>query len=365
VPPIRLFDAQRLQAPHAAAIHGAIDSVLASGRYVLGAAVAAFERDFAAYCGVGHAIGVGNGSDALELALRALGIGGGDRVVTVANAGGYASGAIRACGAQPDYVDIDAGTLLVDVQALESRLVARPAAVIVTHLYGRLAPIDAIVDRCNAFGVPLVEDCAQAHGAMRRGRRAGSFGAIGCFSFYPTKNLGALGDGGALVTDDAELAERIRALRQYGWREKYRVELAGGRNSRLDELQAAVLCVKLPTLDADNALRRDIARRYLTAIQHDEIVIPAGRGGADDVAHLFVLRCARRDQLRAHLARCGIDTDVHYPLPDHCQPAWREAIALSLPHTEATASEVLSVPCHSALSDAEVVKVIEAINDFR
>lgn len=363
--PIRLFDAVRVQQPCLPALRAALDAVLVSGRYVLGDAVAAFESEFAAWCGVGHAIGVGNGSDALELALRAVGIGSGDRVVTVANAGGYSTSAILACGGVPRYVDIDPDTLLVDTRSLSAALAERPAALIVTHLYGQLAPITRIVSVCAALGVTVIEDCAQAHGAARGGSRAGSFGRIGCFSFYPTKNLGALGDGGALVTDDAELAGRLRALRQYGWTRKYFSELGHGRNSRLDELQAALLRVKLPLLDDDNQRRREIVRRYDAAIHNAHLWPLLGRGGGDDVGHLYVVRCARRDALRAHLAALGIDSDVHYPLPDHRQPAWRSAKPPALPATEAAAAEVLSIPCHPALDDEEVTRVIDAVNAFR
>jgi dTDP-4-amino-4,6-dideoxygalactose transaminase len=365
VQPVRLFDAARVQQPYRAAIDAAIAAVLDSGRYVLGPAVADFEQRFAQYCGVSHAIGVGNGSDALELALRALGVGSGSTVVTVANAGGYARTAIRACGAIARYVEIDADTLLIDPVALASALAERPSAVIVTHLYGRLAAIERVVADCASTGVPLIEDCAQAHGALRAARRAGSFGAIGCFSFYPTKNLGALGDGGALVSNDQHLAGRIRALRQYGWSDKYRVDLDGGRNSRLDELQAAILGAKLARLDADNQRRRSVAVAYDEGIGNPEVRLLARRGADDDVVHLYPVRCPRRDALRAHLAARAIDSEVHYPIPDHWQPAWRETAPPSLPVTEAAAREVLSLPCHPALTNEEVARVIDAVNAFR
>lgn len=363
--PVRLFDAARVLQPYRAAIDAAIAAVLDSGQFVLGPVVADFEARFAQYCGVAHAIGVGNGSDALELALRALGVGAGSSVATVANAGGYATQAIRACGGVPVYVDIDPDTLLVDCSALSAVLAKRPAALIVTHLYGQLAPITRIVAECAALGVRVVEDCAQSHGAARGGRRAGSFGRIGCFSFYPTKNLGAFGDGGALVTNDAELAARLRALRQYGWTRKYVNQLAHGRNSRLDELQAALLRVKLPMLDDDNQRRREIVRRYDARIRHPELWPLLGRGGGDDVGHLYVVRCARREALRLHLAALEIDSEVHYPQPDHWQPAWRAAQPPALPATEAAAAEVLSLPCHPALTNEEIERVIDAVNSFR
>lgn len=360
MPPIRCFDAARVLAPQRAAIDAAIAAVLDSGRFILGGALERFERAFADYCGVAHCVGVASGSDALELALRALGVVAGDAVVTVANAGGYASHAIRACGARPLYAEIDPATLLLDPAALPPLLARRPRALVLTHLYGRLAAVETIAAACAAHGVALVEDCAQAHGAQREGRRAGSFGAIGCFSFYPTKNLGALGDGGALVCDDPALAERLRALRQYGWGSKYRVDLAGGRNSRLDELQAAILAVRLGTLDADNARRRMIVRRYDAALAGSATQILAGRGGDDDVGHLYVLRSRDREALRAHLASAGIDSEIHYPIPDHRQPAWSDP-DLVLEHSERACAEVLSLPCHPALADAEIGQVIDAL----
>lgn len=359
---VRLFDAARVQAPYLTAIRSAMATVLDSSRYILGPAVAQFEQEFAAYCGSSFAIGVANGSDALELALRAVGVGSGSRVVTVANAGGYASTAISACGAQPVYAEIDNQRLLLDVHALAPLLQTRPQALVLTHLYGQMADVETVSGLCAEHGVALIEDCAQAHGAERGGRRAGSFGAIGCFSFYPTKNLGAIGDGGALVTSDADIARRLLALRQYGWASKYHVELAHGRNSRLDELQAAILSAKLPGLDSDNTRRREIARRYGASIRHRDLGVPADRGGSDDVVHLYVIRCARREALRAHLSAHGIDSDVHYPVPDHRQPAWEQS--LLLPVSEQAAREVLSLPCHPALSDEEVQRVVDALNGF-
>lgn len=346
----------------AAALDATARRVIAGGWYVLGPELDGFEREFAAYCGLAHAIGVASGSDALELALRALGLGPGAVVVTVANAGFYATAAILAVGATPRYVDVAAETGLLDPAALGPLLAAGPvAALIVPHLYGRLAPMAEILALCRPRRVAVIEDCAQAHGAQRDGRRAGAFGAVGCFSFYPTKNLGALGDGGALVTDDPALAGRLRALRQYGWGDKYHVELPGGRNSRLDEMQAAFLRVGLPALDGWNRRRRAIADRYRAGLRHPRVVCPPP-GGADDVAHLFVLRCAGRDALAAHLAARGIGCAVHYPVPDHRQPGWRAAGAGTLPVTERRAAEILSLPCYPELEDDEVAAVIDAVN---
>ena len=342
-----------------AALRTATERVLDSRRFVLGDEVAAFEREFAAFCGVAECVGVANGTDALELALRAVGVEPGDRVATVANAGYYASAAIAAIGAVPAYVDVDERTLSMAVAALDPVL-ASVRAVVVTHLYGRLADVEAIVAAAGAHGVPVVEDCAHAHGAHRKGRRAGAFGAVGCFSFYPTKNLGALGDAGAVVTGDSAVAARIRSLRQYGWREKYEVVLAGGRNSRLDELQAAVLRAKLPWLERWNAARVAIARRYREAFAGLPLGVP-DLGDGDYVAHLFVVRSRHRDALRAHLAAAGVGTDVHYPRPDHLQPALAHVAHSRLPVTEAACGEVLTLPCFPGMRDDEIGRVSEAV----
>jgi len=339
--------------------------VIASGHYVLGPGVRAFEQAFAAWCGVAEAVGVANGTDALELALKAVGVGPGDRVAVAPNAAMYGTSAVLACGAEPMFVDVDAEGR-IDLETLLATVAREglPKAVIVTHLYGRLAAIEAIVDWAATQGVAVVEDCAQAHGASRGGRRAGSFGDIAAFSFYPTKNLGALGDGGAVLSRRSELAERVRQLRQYGWAAKYRNALAGGRNSRLDELQAAFLYAMLPHLDDWNARRRAIARRYRQGIRHSTLRLPAPSGD-DDVAHLFVLRCARRDALAAHLRASGVQTDIHYPLPDHRQACFAGRFdALHLPGAEREAREVLSLPCFPELTDVEVDAVITACNTF-
>jgi len=346
------------------ALAAAALGVLRSGWFVLGDALAQFESAFAAYCGTAECVGMGNGTDAIELALRALGVVSGDRVACVANAGFYASTAVLAIGAQPQFIDIDPVTLLLDVGQAREAVRMRPKALVVTHLFGRLAPIEALLPLAAQFGVPVVEDCAQAHGAERHATRAGAFGAIGCFSFYPTKNLGALGDGGACVTSDPSLAKRLRALRQYGWAGKYRIETAGGRNSRLDELQAALLRVRLPRLDAANGRRREIAARYAARIRQPAVTLPRP-AGIDDVVHLFVLRSGCRDRLAEHLRAHGIGCDVHYPVPDHRQPAYREHFAsVVLPQTERACAEVLSLPCFPELGVAEIDEVADVMNAF-
>lgn len=340
------------------ALREAAGRVISSNRYVLGPEVESFEREFAAHCGSTHCVGVANGTDALELALRALGISRGDKVVTVANAGYYTSAALRAIGAQPSYVDVN--EYLVMAPAGLEHALQGARAVVMTHLYGRLAPVDEIVARARAAKVPVVEDCAQAHGAIRGGKHAGTFGTLGCFSFYPTKNLGALGDGGAVISSDADLASRLRSLRQYGWGDKYHVDRGDGRNSRLDEMQAAFLRAKLPHLSVWNAARVAIARRYRRGLADLPVEVPDWRDG-EYVAHLFVIRCGDRDALRAHLAAEGIGSDVHYPVPDYAQPA---ESGLAHPHlavTEAACREILTLPCFPGMTDAEVDRVVVAI----
>lgn len=355
----------RLDPSTATTALGAMERTIAGGRLILGPEVEAFERNFAAYCGVAHAVGVGNGTDALELALRALGVAAGDRVVLAANAGGYGSIALRAIGAEPQYADINPHCQTLAVAALATALATRPRALLVTHLYGRLADIEAIVALADHHGVPVIEDCAQAHGAARGGKHAGSFGRLGCFSFYPTKNLGALGDGGAVVTADPQLAERLRALRQYGWTAKYRVTHAGGRNSRLDELQAAILNDRLPGLDADNHRRREIAERYRQAFTGLPMLLPAPAGN-DYVAHLYVVRLAERDRFRTYLGGLGIASEIHYPIPDHRQPTATAADSPipDLPETERACASVVSLPCFPGLRNDEIGRVINAVRRY-
>ena len=343
------------------ALSDCVKRVLASGWYILGAECAGFESEFAAYCGTANCITVANGTDALELALRALGIGPGDRVATVANAGGYSTTAIRAAGAEPLYIDIDPDTMNMSAVDLAARLTPAVRAVIATHLYGRMAPLPALLAVTSRAAVPLVEDCAQAHGAAIGGRKAGSWGALACFSFYPTKNLGALGDGGAITTQDPELARRVKSLRQYGWSGKYRCA-EYGRNSRMDEMQAAILRAKLPHLDGWNARRRQIASMYSAALAGQSVQCPRDFGETY-VAHLYVVRSRERDRVRAALQACGIATDIHYPVPDHLQRAARGSVAATaqLPVTARAALEILTLPCYAELQDDEVSAVVDAL----
>ena len=345
-------------------IEEVVRNVIQSGWYVLGPNVSGFEEEFAAYCGVRHAIGVGNGTDALELALRALSV---ERkeVVTTANAGMYATSAILAVGAKPVFSDIEPISMTMSPTALEQCITPNTAAVIVTHLYGLAAEMDQLLLVAERKRIPVIEDCAQAHGASRGGRKVGSFGTVGCFSFYPTKNLGALGDGGALTTNNDAIAESMRQLRQYGWRSKYQAQRPYGRNSRLDELQAAILRVKLPHLDGWNDRRRWIMRQYRSAIG------AAGRiadvSGLDHVAHLCVVRTSHRDELRNYLASNRVSTDIHYPIPDHRQAALAGIMAhreVSLPHTETASAEILTLPCFPEMTDQEITQVCSALGKF-
>jgi dTDP-4-amino-4,6-dideoxygalactose transaminase len=286
-------------------------------------------------------------------------------VATVANAGGYSTTAIRAIGAEPLYIDIDPATMNMSAADLAARLTPAVGAVIATHLYGRMADLPALFAVTGRAAVPLVEDCAQAHGAAIGGKKAGSWGALACFSFYPTKNLGALGDGGAVTTNHPHLAQRVKSLRQYGWSGKYQCA-EYGRNSRMDEMQAAILRAKLPHLDGWNARRREIAAIYSAALANQPAECPRSFG-EDYVAHLYVIRSHTREQVRAALKEYGIATDIHYPVPDHLQEAAHgtpAASAAPLPATEQAAREILTLPCYAELEDGEVSAVAGALHDL-
>jgi dTDP-4-amino-4,6-dideoxygalactose transaminase len=344
-------------------IDEAINQALSSGWLVLGPSVRRFEESFADYLGAGHCISLANGTDAIELALKALGVDRGDRVATVANAGMYTSTALLAIGAEPFYMDVDIDSRNVTLHEVRSAIDAGVKAVVVTHLYGLAVPeIREIAALCKSRNVGLLEDCAQAHGAKVADQRVGTFGDAASFSFYPTKNLGALGDGGAVVTNNPEIAEQVSRLRLYGWTSKYKVELAGARNSRLDEMQAAILSVFLPDLDIANERRRAITTHYSQSIRHPDIQVPAVYG-EEYVAHLYVVRTARRDALRAHLQACDIGTDVHYPIPDYRQPVFGDRFAkIRLSSTECLSDEMLTLPCYPGMTDEQVEQVIDAVN---
>jgi dTDP-4-amino-4,6-dideoxygalactose transaminase len=345
-----------------AELDAAVTRVIDSGWYILGPEVRAFEEAFAAFCAARYCIGVANGTEALQLALTALGVGSGDEVITVANAGIYQAITIVAVGARPVFVDVDASSHTMDPAALAAAITPRTRAIMPVHLYGRMADMDAIMAVADRYGIPVIEDCAQAHGATWRGKPAGSIGALGCFSFYPTKNLGALGDGGAIATNDETLAEKVRRLRQYGWERKYYTRDAGGLNSRLDELQAAILTVKLRHLPAWNARRRAIAAQYRTLLADTGLILPEAPPDGDHVYHLYVVHTSARDVLQAGLRDEGIGTDIHYPLPAHRQPTYASfAPPGGLPTTERLAQEILSLPMFPELTDNEVHAVAAAV----
>jgi dTDP-4-amino-4,6-dideoxygalactose transaminase len=320
---------------------GALLEVCESGSYIHGDEHDAFEREFAAYLGVKHVVGCANGTDALELALRALGISRGEKVATAANAGGYATTAIELIGAVPAYVDVEQETLTID-----QAQVPDCAAVIATHLYGNVAATSLLHG-----SVPLIVDCAQAAGAVGACEGAD----IACFSFYPTKNLGAVGDGGALATNSDETADALRQLRQYGWGKRYEVERSGGRNSRLDEIQAAVLRDRLPLLDRDNETRRGIVRRYANAIDESAGRL-VWRDNPSYVGHLAVVLCTERADLRARMDAANVMTSIHYPYPDHRKQR------VSLPLTEYACDHVLTLPCFPEMTDREIDTVCEALS---
>ena len=352
---------------HKAAIDAALTAVLDAGWYILGRQVAEFEREFAAWLGSPHAVGTASGTDALQLALRACGIGAGDLVLTVSHTAVATVAAIELAGATPVFVDIDPRTFTMDPaclrQVLQVSRSRRVKAVVPVHLYGHPADMPAITELASRHGLFVIEDCAQAHGASIGGRRVGTWGHLAAFSFYPTKNLGALGDAGAVSTGDAVLADKLRSLREYGWRERY-VSDAPGMNTRLDELQAAVLRAKLPHLEAGNLRRGRIAALYSDLLRDTCLILPTCRDGCQHAWHQYVVRSRQRDGLRERLQAAGVTTLVHYPVPVHLQPAYEDRLKLPapLPHTEEAARQVLSLPMFPELSDEQVAAVVAAIH---
>lgn len=338
--------------------------VLRSGWYVLGKEVAAFEEEFAAYVGAEHCVGVGNGLDALHLAFRALGIGSGDEVLVQGNTYIASVMGITMNGATPVFVE-PTDAYVIDDNALEEKITARTKAILVVHLYGQATPMEKILELCRAYRLKLVEDCAQSHGAAFQGRQTGTFGDIGCFSFYPSKNLGAFGDGGAIVTSDAELARKIRVYRNYGSEKRYYNQVVGV-NSRLDELQAGLLRVRLRHLDELNGERRKLAETYLHGLEGCGVGLPLRLAGCTHVWHQFVIRSERRDALADALRQQGIDTLIHYPIPPHLSEAYRYLgfHRGDLPKTERLAGSVLSLPLYTGMTEEEQRRVIAAVRAF-
>ncbi len=347
-----------------AAIDAAVARVLTSGWYILGNEVQAFETEFARWNDLASVVGVANGTDAIELMLRALDLGPGDEVITTPHTATATVSAIELAGAIPVLVDIDPDTYTIQPQQVEAAITSRTRALLPVHLFGLPADLDTLSAIATRHNLLLLEDCAQAHGARCRGRRVGTFGPLAAFSFYPTKNLGALGDGGAVGVSNGALAGRVRSLAQYGWQQRY-ISSEPGKNSRLDEIQAAVLRVKLQALDQANARRVMLAARYSAALS-STVQVPEVPAGRESVFHLYVIRHPERDRLRAYLAAQGIGTAIHYPVPLHMQPAYRGRLgdAGSFPEAERAAAEILSLPLYPELSQDDVDRVIEAILGF-
>lgn len=363
---IPFIDLAAHHAPIRDELRAAIDRVVDHGGFIIGPEVKAFEEEFARYIGTRFAVGVGTGLDALRLAIEALGIGAGDEVIMPGNTFIATALAVSAVGAVPVLVDVDPSTHNIDIAKIREAVTTRTRAIIPVHLYGQACDIGAILVIARELGLKVIEDACQAHGARVDGRACGSFGELGAFSFYPGKNLGALGDGGIVVTNDETLATRVRQLRSYGEVKKYE-HVCKGLNTRLDTIQAAVLRVKLPRLDAANEGRRRAARVYderLRSVQ--AIVTPGAIGGAAHVYHLYVVRTPRRDALQAFLRDRHIQTGIHYPIPIHRQAAYAELASSGsrLPHTECLAGEILSLPMFPEISDAQIDRVCGAIEEF-
>lgn len=361
---IQMVDLKRQYYSMKEEIDNAIKNILESGYFILSENVKLFEDEFAKYCGVKHGIGVASGTDALQIALRACGVGIGDEVITVSNTAFPTAVAISYMGAKPVFVDVDE-TYTIDTSKIEEKITEKTKAILPVHLYGHPADMDPILEIAKQYRLYVIEDACQAHGAEYKGKKVGSIGDVGCFSFYPTKNLGAYGDGGFVTTNNEELAEKIRLLRDYGQIKRYN-HVIKGYNSRLDEIQAAILRVKLKKLDEWNESRRRNAKLYNEMLA-DSVVVPIERENSKHVYHLYIIRVKHRDEMRKWLKDRGISTDIHYPTPIHLQKAYTD-LGLrkgSLPITERYADEILSIPIYPELTEDEILQVANAINSFR
>lgn len=361
--PVPFLDLQRLHNEIRAPLEVAFKRVLDSGRFILGPEGEAFEAEFAQYCGVRHCVSVGNGLDALHLLLRAYGIGPNDEVLVPSNTFIATWLAVSHCGATPVPVEPCAQTHNINPDCLAAAITPRTRAIIPVHLYGQPADMDAINSIAHRHGLVVIEDAAQAQGAKYKGRPTGSLGDAAATSFYPGKNLGALGDGGAVLTDDSLIAEKVRLLRNYGSRTKYRHDVTG-YNTRLDEIQAAFLRVKLAVLDRWNDKRRELARTYSEELQDIGLILPFSPDWAEPVWHLFVVRSPERNALQTHLETQGVSTVIHYPTPPHLQACYAAYTGLELPIAEKLASEVLSLPMSPFLVEKELADVVEGIRSF-
>lgn len=350
---------------HKAEIDAAVAKVMERGCYIISEEVKAFEAEFSAYAETSHGIGVGSGTEALHLALAACEIGPGDEVITVSHTAVATIAAIELTGAKPVMIDIEKDYYAIDPEKISTAISPRTKAIVPVHLYGLPVNLDPILSIAREKGFRVIEDCAQAHGARYKERRVGSLGDMGCFSFYPTKNLGAIGDAGMIVTNDQKLAEKAKLLREYGWAERY-VSHITGWNSRLDELQAAILRVKLKYLDRDNQRRAKLAQLYNEQLIGLPLQLPAVRNSSTHVYHLYVIRTTERDRLLKHLREQGISALIHYPIPVNLQPAYKDRLAESgnLPETEKAAGEILSLPMYPELTSDEVNVVCAAIKKY-
>ncbi len=341
----------------------AIKRVLESGWYILGKETASFEQEFSKYIGVQYGIGVGSGTEALHLSLLACGIGPGDEVITVSNTAVATVAAIELCGAKPVFVDIGPESFTMDPELIENAITKDTKAVLPVHLYGHPADMKEITKIAREHNLRVIEDCAQSHGADIEGKRTGTWGDIAAFSFYPTKNLGAIGDGGMVVTDRQELAENVKLLREYGWKQRYISEIPG-LNSRLDEMQAAILRVKLPHLDDENCRRQQIAHLYNNLLSSSGVTIPVEKKNVRHVYHQYVIQTQKRDELKKYLKGYGIDALIHYPVPVHLQPAYKKLSGRSLIVTEQVCKTILSLPIHPQVTDRQVEQISELIVNF-
>lgn len=362
---VRFLDLKGINNCFRAEMGAAVERVLDSGWYLLGKEDEAFEREFADWCGVKHCIGCANGLDALKLIIQAYGFGSGDEIIAPANTYIASLIAISANGCTPILVEPDINTYLIDPDKIEERITPRTKAIMVVHLYGRAMDMTKVWDIAKRHNLKIIEDSAQSHGAVFGGKRCGNLGDASGFSFYPGKNLGCLGDGGCMTTNDDDLAVKLKALRNYGSDVKYHFPYRG-TNSRLDEIQAAFLRVKLPYLDQDNETRRKIAERYCAEIKNSAVMLPnmpADRLG--NVWHVFPVRCANRDAFQKYLTERGIQTVIHYPIPPHRQPAYTEWHGLNLPITEKIHDEIISIPISQVMSGDEIETVIRVVNEWK
>lgn len=361
---VPFLDVKAINERFSAELESAFCEVLQSGWYVLGEQNKAFEREFSAYCGIKYCVGCANGLDALRLAIKALGFGAGDEIIVPANTYIASILAITDNGCTPVLVEPNLETYNIDVNLIESHITSKTKAILVVHLYGQAVDMQKVWELAQKYDLKIIEDSAQAHGAIYQGKRVGSLGDVSGFSFFPGKNLGALGDGGCVVSNDETLIQKVRALGNYGSHIKYE-NLYAGLNSRLDEIQAAFLRIKLKALDEDNKRRQEIARMYRENIHNERVILPQCVSEESHVWHLFVVRSAQRERLQEHLSQNGIQTLIHYPIPPHKQQAYKQYNHLSLPITERIHKEVLSLPISPVMNEKQVSAVIESVNAFR